>query len=380
MKIFIYFIIYYTILFLYALNLNIGTFEVLTFEHPYKINCVGNFFLFLFGKNNFALRLPSLIVSMISIFLYYKISKFYFKNKKERYYSIVVFSLLPGFIIASILYNKSIYSIFFLLLFIYSFFYYRFYSYILLLVYTIVDESFISLYFALIFYSIYKKDNKLLIYSLLLLMINAHYFHYNINGHPKGHFLNLISVYLAIFSPFVFMYFLYSLIKIFKKPNLLWFISLFSLLFSIILSFRQNIKIDDYAPFVIISVIFMVYVFLQDYRIRLKIFRKPYKILLLFLFFSLLSFDILLLSSKFFFNRYIVNQFKYSKELYLFLKIHHIDNVYCNDDILCKKLYFYGINKGNRYYLIFDKKSKKVSILHNGIKLYDKSVSKLYKK
>jgi hypothetical protein len=380
MKLVIYFIIYYLILFLYALHLNIGTFEVLTFEHSYKINYVGELFIFLFGKNNFALRIPSLLISIFSIFLYYQISKFYFKNKKEIYLSVIIFSLIPGFIMASILYNKSIYSIFFLLLFIYSFLYYRVYSYVLLLVYTVVDGSFISLYFGLIFYSIYKKDNKFLIYSLILLMINANYFNYDINGHPQGHFLNMISVYLAIFSPFIFIYFLYSIVKTWKKPNLLWFISSFSLLFSIILSFRQDIKIDNYAPFVIVSVIFMVYAFLNDYRVRLNIFRKSYKIIFMFLGFSLISFDVSLFMSKFVLDRLIVNQFKYSKELYVFLKNHNINNIYCNDRILCKKLYFYGLEKGNKFYINFDRKQKKVSILHNGIKLYDKSVSKLYKK
>jgi hypothetical protein len=380
MKLVIYFIIYYLILFLYALHLNIGTFEVLTFEHSYKINYVGELFIFLFGKNNFALRIPSLLISIFSIFLYYQISKFYFKNKKEIYLSVIIFSLIPGFIMASILYNKSIYSIFFLLLFIYSFLYYRVYSYVLLLVYTVVDGSFISLYFGLIFYSIYKKDNKFLIYSLILLMINANYFNYDINGHPQGHFLNMISVYLAIFSPFIFIYFLYSIVKTWKKPNLLWFISSFSLLFSIILSFRQDIKIDNYAPFVIVSVIFMVYAFLNDYRVRLNIFRKSYKIIFMFLGFSLISFDVSLFMSKFVLDRHIVNQFKYSKELYVFLKNHNINNIYCNDRILCKKLYFYGLEKGNKFYINFDRKQKKVSILHNGIKLYDKSVSKLYKK
>jgi putative effector of murein hydrolase len=244
----------------------------------------------------------------------------------------------------------------------------------------VVDGSFISLYFGLIFYSIYKKDNKFLIYSLILLMINANYFNYDINGHPQGHFLNMISVYLAIFSPFIFIYFLYSIVKTWKKPNLLWFISSFSLLFSIILSFRQDIKIDNYAPFVIVSVIFMVYAFLNDYRVRLNIFRKSYKIIFMFLGFSLISFDVSLFMSKFVLDRHIVNQFKYSKELYVFLKNHNINNIYCNDRILCKKLYFYGLEKGNKFYINFDRKQKKVSILHNGIKLYDKSVSKLYKK
>lgn len=380
MNIRIYFLFYYIFLFWYAIHLNIGDFEVSYLQNSNLINYVSNFFFSILGKSNFSLRLLSLIFSFFSILLYAKIAKHYFKSTKEINFTLIIFSLMPGFIIASLFYNKSIYLIFLTLLFIYTFLYYRFFSYILLALYTFLDYSFVSLYFGLVFYSIYKKDTRFLIYSLLLLMINANYFHYDINGHPQGHFLNLFIVYLAIFSPFVFVYFLYAILKTFKKPNLLWFISTFALLFSIILSFRQKIRIDDYAPFVIISVVFMIKVFLNDYRVRLKIFRKPFKLLFVFLFSSLILFDLFLLSSKYFFNKKIFFQFNYSQEVAKFLKKENINYIYCNDKTFCKKLYFYGLQKGTVYYIEFDKKNKKVSILHNGIKLYDKSVSKLYKK
>jgi len=380
MRIAIYFLFYYSLLFWYAINLNIGDFEVLSLQNSNLINYISNFFFSLFGKTNFSLRLPSLIFSFFSIILYYKIAKFYLKSEREVNFTLIIFSLMPGFIIASLLYDKSIYLIFLTLLFIYTFLYYRFYSYILLALYTLFDYSFISLYFGLIFYSIYKKDTKFLIYSLILLMINANYFHYDIGGHPRGYFIDAFVVYLSIFSPFVFIYFLYAIFKMIKKPTFLWFISFFALLFSIILSFRQKIKIDDYAPFVIVSVIFMIKIFISDYKIRLKIFRKPFKILFVFLFLSLITFDILLLSSRYFINKKIVTQFNSSQEIAHFLKKHKIDNVYCSDKTFCKKLYFYGLKKGGKYYLIFDKRSKKVSILHNKVKLYDEYVSKLNKK
>jgi len=376
----LYFLLYYLFLIYYGLNLNIGDFEVLYLQNHNLMNYISNFFFSIFGKNNFSLRLPSLIFSIFSLVLYQKIAEYYFKSQKEVNLTLIIFSLMPGFIIASLLYNKSVFLIFLTLFFIYTFLYYRFFSYILLAVYSLVDYSFISLYFGLIFYSIYKKDTRFLIYSLFLLMINANYFNYDINGHPTGHFLNLLLVYLAIFSPFVFIYFLYSILKAFKKPNLLWFISSFALLFSIILSFRQKIKIDDYAPFVIVAVIFMLKIFLSDYKIRLKIFRRPFRILFIFLFSTLILFDIALLTTKFYLNKRIVTQFNYSISIAKFLFDKKINYIYCNDEIFCKKLYFYGLQKGDKYYIKFDKKSKKVSILHNETKLLDEYVSKLNKK
>ena len=380
MRIKVYFLFYYIFLFWYAIYLNIGNFEISYLQNSNLLNHISTLFFSILGKNNLSLRFPNLIFSFFSILLYAKIAKYYFKSTEEINFTLIIFSLMPGFIIASLLYNKSIYLIFLTLLFIYTFLYYRFFSYILLVLYTFLDYSFISLYFGLVFYSIHKKDTRFLIYSLILLMINANYFHYDINGHPSGHFLNLFIVYLAIFSPFVFVYFLYAVLKIFKKPNLLWFISTFALLFSIILSFRQKIRIDDYAPFVIVSVIFMIKVFLSDYRIRLKIFRKPFKFLFAFLFLSLIFFDVLLLSSRYFFNEKMFSQFNYSQEVAKFLKKENINYIYCNNKTFCKKLYFYGLQKGNIYYINFDEKSKKVSILHNKTKLYDKYVSNLYKK
>jgi len=377
---FSYFISYYIFLFIYAYFMDIGSLEAEYLSKSYPITLLENNFLQIFGHNNISLRLPSLLLSIASIFLYYQISKKYLKKINDVYLSTFIFSLMPGFIIASLLFNKSIYMIFLVLLFIYTFNYYRFYSYILLLLYTILNYSFISFYVALIFYSIYKKDTKFLIYSIFLLAINANYFNYDIKGYPKGHFVDIVLVYFAIFSPFVFIYFLYSLVKTFKKPTLLWFISSWGLLFSFLLSFRQKIKIDDYAPFVIVAIVFMVATFLHGYRVRLKIFRPMYRLLFGFLLTSLVLFDIILLASPYFLNKKIVTQFRYSYKISQKLKQNNINYIYCNDEKFCKKLYFYGLQKGDKFYLKFDEKQKKVSISHNNKKILDFYVSKLNKK
>jgi len=376
---YLYFLVYYLFLFFYANYMDIGNLEVNYLSKNYPITYIENIFLS-FGHTNLLLRLPSLLLSIFSIFVYYKISQKYLKKEKDIYFATIIFSLMPGFIIASLLFNKSIYLIFLVLIFIYTFLYYRFYSYLFLLIFSVTDYSFISLYLGLIFYSIYKKDTKFLIYSIILLGINANYFNYEIGGHPRGHFLDVISIYFAIFSPFVFIYFLYSLIKMFKIPNLLWFISSWGLLFSLLLSFRQKIKIDDFAPYVIVSVVFMISIFIKEYRVRLKIFRPFYRNLFVFLFSSLILFDFILLSTPYFFNNKIFTQFRYSKNIVTILKNNNINYIRCNNTTLCKKLYFYGIKKGNKYFLCFDKNSKKVSILHNNKLLYNFYVSKVNKK
>jgi len=376
---YLYFFIYYIFIIIYASFLNIGDFEITYLLQNNSISFIQNKFLSFIGYTNLSFRLIPIILSMFSIVLYYRISKNYLKKEKDIFLSTIIFSLLPGFIVATFLFNKSIYLIFLVLLFIYTFIYYRFYSYVFLFLYTTLNYSFLFLYFALIFYSIYKKNTKFLIYSILLLMINANYFNYDINGHPQGHFIDILLIYFAIFSPFVFIYFVYTLIKIAKKPNLLWFISIFSLLLSFLLSFRQKIKIDDFAPFVIISVIFMVSVFLNGYRVRLKRFRTNYRNLFLFLLTSLILFDVILLSSPYIFNKKVFNQFRYSKQLAQYLINKKINSISCKNNILCEKLYFYGLKKGNKYYINFDKNTQKVSISHNNQVLYNFYVSKLNK-
>ena len=376
---FFYFFLYYLFIVIYANYLGIGDFEVEFLNSNSFVSMVENRFLSFFGNSNFALRLPSILLSFFSIILYYKISANYLKKKEDIFLAMIVFSLMPGFILATLLFNKSIYIIFLVLLFIYSFIFYRFYSYILLFFYTIIDYSFISLYLGVLFYSIYKKEGYFILYSLFLLMINANYFHYEIGGHPRGHFVDIFLIYSAIFSPFVFIYFLYSIIKFFKTPTLLWFISGWGLLFSILLSFRQKIKIDDFAPFVIIAVVFMITIFFKDYRIRLKIFRLKFKFLFFFLFTSLVIFDIFMMYSPYFLNHKIFRQFRDSYSVFLFLKEHNLNYIKCNNKKLCKKLYFYGIKKGDNYFISFDKSLKKVSISHNSKKIYDFYVSKLNK-
>ncbi len=361
---YVYIIIYFAFLILYASFLDIGNFEVSYFYKPYIYSYVENSFFYLFGRSDLILRLPSIILSFFSIILYYKVSQKFLKKQNDIYFSVFLFSLMPGFIMASLLFNKSIYLIFCVLLFLYLFLYHRFYSYIVLLLYTILDKSFISLYLALIFYSIYKKDGKFLFYSIFLFMLNANYFDYKISGLPRGYFVDVLFVYFAIFSPFVFIYFIYTLLKRAKNPTILWFISVFALFFSILLSFRQRIKIDDYAPFVVISVVFMSAVFLSDYRVRLKIFRKNYRILFVVLFSSLIVFDILMLLGPYFFTNKIFTQFRHSRHVALFLKKHKINYVYCNNKDFCNKLYFYGIKKGNKYYIKYNKTTQKVSISH----------------
>ncbi|GAX88073.1 conserved hypothetical protein [Lebetimonas natsushimae] len=370
-------VIFYFFLLFYSINyLSFSFVEIDGIHHFPLLNHILNISFLLFGKNDFALRLPSLFTGFLSVILFYKIAQIKLKRDKERIFATYIFMLIPGMIISSVIVNKSVYLIFLTLLFIYTYEKIRIFSYVLLILYIFIDKSLISLYLALIFYSIYKKDTKFLIFSLILLAVNANYFEYKIHGKPKGYFIDLFGTYFLIFSPFVFVYFLYALYKnLFIKKDLIYFISATAFFLSMILSFRQRIKIDDFAPYTLAFVINMVNIFLKSYKVRLPKFRKFYKLLFIILFSSLIIFDVALFLNKYTPVRNLSYSFYFIKPLADYMKNKKIDYIYCKNEKLCKVLNFYGIKLGNKYYL--NSSRYNVSIFHNKKLIMKIDVSKL---
>ena len=368
-------IIYYLFLYWYSVNfLSFSIVEARSIEHFFILK-----YLFThvnFHSNDFFIRIIPLIFSFFSLILFFKLSEIYIP--KSKYYTTFIFMLIPGFIISSVIVNKSIFLIFLTLLFLYTYKKFRFFSYILLVIYAFLDYSFIALYFSLIFYAMYKKDTKFLFFVLFLLAINANFFNYKITGKPKGFLPDVLGTYFLIFSPLVFLYFLYTLYKgFFYKKDILFFVGGFSFLISLLLSFRQRIKIDDFAPFVLPYTINMINIFLKSYKVRLPRFRRNYKILFIVLLGSMIIFDILLFLNSYTPARELSGSFYFIKPLCKKLKQKNINFIKCNNKFLCDCLNFYGIKNGSKYYLIYYKHKTKVSIFHNNRKILEINVSKL---
>ena len=57
---------------------------------------------------------------------------------------------------------------------------------------------------------------------------------------------------------------------------MMWYISFTALAVSLLLSLRQRVYITDFAPYVMISTIAMVDIFMRSLRVRLPVFRKRY--------------------------------------------------------------------------------------------------------
>ncbi len=255
--------------------------------------------------------------------------------------------------------NNAGVVIFGLLFFIYAYQKYDYkYSYFLLIIFTLIDNSFSYLFFSLFLFAIYTRDYKFAVLNICLLLLSIYLFGININGSPSGHFLDTIGVYSAIFTPIIFIYMFYVLYRrmLIKNIDIIWFISSSVLMLSLLLSFRQRIYIEDFAPYLIISLPLIAQTFYSSYRVRLRIFRTNYRavfiLTLLFLFI----------------NAFVV---LFNKELYRFLdnpKKHFVYNMHIakelalelqNKDIACistnkkmsNRLHFYGIKHCKKYQL-----------------------------
>ena len=345
---------------------------------------------FLFGQNDYALRLPFVFFHIFSTILLYKISKKYLKRKSDRLFSVVVYILLPGTNSAALVVNSSQIVIFLSLFFIYLYEQNKQnLAYFILIISLFVDNSFAIFYLSLLFFAIYKKDNKLLSLSLVLFGLCMYLWGFDTGGKPKDYFVQTLAVYIAIFSPCVFLYFFYTEYRIFLKEekNILWFISFVSFLFSILLSFRQKVMLEDFAPFAIIATPLMVRVFLSSYRVRIPELRYWHKIIFLFVFGTLVANFIVIYFNKPLYlifknpKKHFTYRYDFAKQVSNKLKSLGIKRVKCFNEDFALRLKFYGIKNGDRYILTRSNNHKlyDVTISYNKKPIFRVYVSKIHK-
>lgn len=345
--------------------------------------------LYLFGTNDFALRLPMITLHLSSAILLYEVSKKYIKREENRLWLILVFVLLPGIISSALVIDGAGLIIFGLLLFVYVYERYsEMYQYILLILLSILDGGFLYLFFSLSIFTLYTKQKNFFLVNLVLFFVSMYMYGINTEGLPKGHFLDSIGVYAAIFTPIVFIYLFYILYRRYltKKMDILWFISSFTLIVSLVLSFRQRIHIENFAPYLILALPLAAQTFYSSYRVRLKMFRTKYRLI-----FTISLIFLLLNSFVVIFNKelYLVldnpqTHFAYkmhiAKELATQLKKHEIYCVNSKGEML-KRLKFYGISECKNNILtentIQNSEKSNVTISYKNVPIYNANVTKI---
>ena len=313
----------------------------------------------IFGNNNFALRLPFVLFYTASSILFYNITDGYFRHQWDRVIALSIFMVLPGVNSSALLVNESIVVIFFTLIYLYSYKVTKQHNYFLLFLFLFVDNSFAILFLSLFIYSLNKKDNKLLVISLILFGLSMSIYGFDMGGRPRGYFIDTFGMYATIFSPILFIYFFYSIYRVgihFKK-DIYWYIAITALMLSFIFSLRQKIDIADFAPFTVIAVPIMVKLFMHSIRVRLKEFRKvEYSIAVVSIVILVLNFFVLVFNKQFYRfmddpSKHFIYKYHTTQELAMRLKDLGIEKIDTKNKQLQQKLKYYGIEKGEDLYL-----------------------------
>lgn len=129
------------------------------------------------------------------------------------------------------------------------------------------------------------------------------------------------------------------------------------MILSIIFSFRQRIFIEDFGPYVVIALPFMLKTFFHSYRVRLKEFRQPYNIAAILILLMLIINVVLTFINKPLYlvlgnpTKHFVYQYHFAKELSEELRKRDINEITCLDKELQLRLKFYNITEGEKYFI-----------------------------
>lgn len=339
----------------YAIStISISYYEADAFYNSSKISAVlARLSVGIFGQNDYALRLPFVICHIFSVALLYKVSKQILKRKFDRVVSVIAFILLPATMASAILVNDAGVIIALALLNIYLYQLRKItVFYALLCVLPFVSGGFLVYFLAIFIFGVYRRDAKMAWVAALLFALCFYLYGFDSGGKPRGHLLDTVSIFAAAFSPFIFVYFVYAMYRIWIKEtkNLLWFVCITAFLFCIVLSIRQRLELENYLPFCVISVPILVRVFFSSYRVRLPMFRRDYKILVSFVAVSLLAGFLFVLFNEMLYaalkdpTKHFVYRYHVAKELAKELKNESVEKIFTDDKKLALRLKFYGID------------------------------------
>ncbi|SFP87162.1 hypothetical protein [Hydrogenimonas thermophila] len=334
------------------------------------------------------IRFPFLIIHIINLILFYYLSKIFLKDEIALFTSFMIFLLLPGIVSSAVLATSTGITLAvyqgFLILFLKR---RKVEAYILISLLLFIDRSSVILYFALFTYALWRREVGAIAFSSILLGASVSIYGIEMHGKPVNYFADTIGLYAAIFSPLIFLYFFYSIYRILLKgdKNIIWHISFTVLVLSLIISLRQRIPIQDFAPFVIVAIPLMVKLFFNSFRVRLPQFRKKYFAMAIVVFSVLIINTLALLFHKPFFlilkepGRHFAAPFYYPYWCALALKEEGIYSIQVKKKEFQLQLRYYGISSNSQYELnsISCQDCKKVSIRYKNRNLKSCYVSKI---
>ena len=305
-----------------------------------------------FGQNDLAVRGVMIFFHIASVVLMYKVSKFYIKLEFDRIIAVLLFVLLPGTLASALIINNAGICITLALLCIYLFHIKKkiLFSLFFCLAF-FIDGDFLIFYAGFFIFTLYKRKPPLAWLSAILFLLTLYFFGFETNGRPSGHFIDTFGIFAAVFSPFVFIFFVYTIYRIWvkEKKDLLWFIAICSFCFCMIVSVRQRLELEQFLPFCVIATPLMVRVFFNSYRVRLPKFRKGHKICTsLVMLFLIFNWSAIIFNQIFYLflndpTKHLTYKFDVAKELADKLKEAGVQDITTEDTRLALRLKFYGI-------------------------------------
>lgn len=305
-----------------------------------------------FGQNDLAVRGVMIFFHIASVVLMYKVSKFYIKLEFDRIIAVLLFVLLPGTLASALIINNAGICITLALLCIYLFHIKKkiLFSLFFCLAF-FIDGDFLIFYAGFFIFALYKRKPPLAWLSAILFLLTLYFFGFETNGRPSGHFIDTFGIFAAVFSPFVFIFFVYTIYRIWvkEKKDILWFIAICSFCFCMIVSVRQRLELEQFLPFCVIATPLMVRVFFNSYRVRLPKFRKGHKICTgLVMLFLVFNWSAIIFNQIFYLflndpTKHLTYKFDVAKELADKLKEAGVQDITTEDTRLALRLKFYGI-------------------------------------
>ena len=317
------------------------------------IHYLTQFSITMFGQNDYALRVPMIFFHLLSVVLLYQVSKSYVKRNSDRLWLVFVYVLLPGVMSAALLVNSAGIMIFTLFLLLYLYQKESPFIPIFLVLFIAIDGAYALLYLAIFVYAFNKNNKFYMAFSTVLLAATYYLYSFNTMGRPSGHFLDTLGLYATIFSPVVFVFLIYTLYRkmVSKEYDITLYIGGVVFVVSLLLSFRQRIPIESFAPYLMLLLPLAAQTFFSSYRVRLRAFRKRYRVLL-GVGFSILALHFFLLLFNQAVYLFIENPKKHfaykthvAKELAVALNSVDVNCVSAESENLQQRLRFYGITE-----------------------------------
>ncbi|MGP1580872.1 MAG: glycosyltransferase family 39 protein [Wolinella sp.] len=337
--------------------LSVSIYEARIYLQEGLVSWFSHLFVPIFGSNNLGIKLPFILLHLFNLALFYEVSRHTLKRPVDSLFSVGIFALLPGVNASALFISNSALVMSITLLVCYWHLKFRTIPYWVLVGAIFIDSNAMAILFlALFFYAMKRRDNTLLLFALFAFAMNMYLTGIEVGGRPRGHFLDTLGIFALLFSPFLFLYFVYSLYRILVKEEktLLWYIAFVALFFTLLLSIRQKIEIQEHAPLVLIGLPLVVKVFFEGLRVRLPRFRKSYRVWFVIAVSALFIHWLILMTHPLFY-RFLKNPrehfaygFHIANELAEALKARGITKIKLKDETMMERLAVYGIERGGK--------------------------------